>query len=347
MESVLHVGSRIRNAPKFFTIRFVLGEQRRRLSFEVKETAPQIGMLQNQIPLPRANRSRLLFSLPAPGVAEPKLRDGMQFRRLIRSVANRQPNEHIFRRRLRVLDKEIEVAIPIEDAGVDQLELSVARASFPVFLSQTFVGVSLLRIFVEGLHVGMGRRRIEVVVILFDVLSVIALSIGQPEEALFQNRIVFIPKGKAEADSLMIVGDPEDPILSPPVGSFRRIVERKVMPRVPVGAVILPHRAPLPLRQIRPPPPPPRLLLPRFLQSLLLFVHPPPYTLSTHFLHLHVVVDRVDVVDVFEPFDEGDVAVGVLVRNLDPGLGHHRQLRLFALDPGFLDGLFHLCVAFH
>jgi len=42
----------------------------------------------------------------------------------------------------------------------------------------------------------MARRRVEVEVLLLDVLAVIALAVGQAIQALLQNRITLVPEGE-------------------------------------------------------------------------------------------------------------------------------------------------------
>ena len=58
---------------------------------------------------------------------------------------------------------DVEVAVVVEDAGVDQLELGVARPAAAVLLDQPVVGELALRVLVEELHVGVRRRVVEVV----------------------------------------------------------------------------------------------------------------------------------------------------------------------------------------
>ena len=76
---------------------------------------------------------------------------------------------------LGVLDDDVEVAVLVEDAGVEQLELGALAAAAAVLLDQPAVGKLGLRILVEELHVGVRRRVVEVEVVLLDVLAVVAL----------------------------------------------------------------------------------------------------------------------------------------------------------------------------
>src|SRR5581483_9457768 len=110
-----------------------------------------------------------------------------------------------------------------------------------------------LRVFVEALHVGVRRGRVEVEVILLAVLTVIALAAGQAEEAFFQDRVAPVPEGEREADALVVIGDSGDAVLAPAVSLRARVVVRQVIPRRAVRAVILAHRAPRAFAQVRPP----------------------------------------------------------------------------------------------
>src|SRR5436309_1097437 len=83
-------------------------------------------------------------------------------------------NEHVVGRGLRVLDDDVEVPVGVEDSGVDQLELPRAAVAPPVLRHERVVGERRLRIFVEALHVGVGRGRVEVEVVLLHVLAMAA-----------------------------------------------------------------------------------------------------------------------------------------------------------------------------
>ena len=104
----------------------------------------------------------------------------------------------------------------------------------------------------------MAWGRIEVVIELLDVLAVIAFAVGQPKHSLLQNRIALVPQRKAEAQTLLRIGETREPIFSPAVGATARVVVGKVIPGCTMSAVIFAHGAPLPLRQIGAP------LLPAF-----------------------------------------------------------------------------------
>src|SRR5580698_2347577 len=99
----------------------------------------------------------------------------------------------------------------------------------------------------------MRRRAVEVEVVLLDVLAVVSLRVGQPEEALLEDRVAPVPEREREAERLAVVGDTGDPVLAPPVGERPREIVTEVAPGVPFRAVVLAHRPPLPLAQVRSP----------------------------------------------------------------------------------------------
>ena len=98
--------------------------------------------------------------------------------------------------------------------------------------------------------------RVEVEVVLLDVLAVVALAVGQPEQPLLEDRVLAVPQRQREAQPLLVVGDAGEPVLAPAVGARARLVVAEVVPGVAVVAVVLAHGAPLALGEVRPPLPP-------------------------------------------------------------------------------------------
>src|SRR5262249_7831478 len=128
---------------------------------------------------------------------------------------------------------------------------------------------------------------IEIEVILLDVLAVIPLAVGQSEQPFLEDWIAPIPQREREAQKLAVVGDASEPVLTPSVGTVLRVIMSEVVPGVAVRAVVLAHRPPLALAQIRPPLLPGYALVIFFLQPLSLMkvstLHAVP-----HFLPLDV-----------------------------------------------------------
>ncbi len=115
------------------------------------------------------------------------------------AVVHRDANEDVRRRLLRVFRNNIEIAVLVEGAGVDQFELRIEIAAASVLLDELRIGKRALRIFIERLQVGMRGRRVQVVVALLDVLAVIPFAVGQAEQAFFQNRIAAVPERQRKA----------------------------------------------------------------------------------------------------------------------------------------------------
>ena len=115
-----------------------------------------------------------------------------------------------------------------------------------------------LRVHVAPPHPRVRRRRVEVPPVLLGVLAVVALRAGQAEDALLQDRVAAVPEREREAERLPVVADAREPVLAPAVGARAGVVVREVAPRVAVGAVVLAHRAPGALAEVRPPVPPRR-----------------------------------------------------------------------------------------
>ena len=99
----------------------------------------------------------------------------------------------------------------------------------------------------------MRRRAVEVEVVLLHVLAVIALAVGQAEQALLEDRVLAVPEREREAEPLLVVGDAGQAVLAPVIGARARLVVAEVIPGVAVFAVVLAHGAPLPLAEVGPP----------------------------------------------------------------------------------------------
>src|SRR5580704_3641613 len=100
----------------------------------------------------------------------------------------------------------------------------------------------------------MARDRVQIPPVLLDVLAVIALRPGQPEGPLLQDRVAAVPQRQAQAQPLLDITEPGQAVLTPPVRAGPGRIMRQVVPRLTVRAVVLPHRPPLALADVRPPP---------------------------------------------------------------------------------------------
>jgi len=77
------------------------------------------------------------------------------------------------------------------------------------------------------------RRAVEVEVVLFYVLAVVALAVGEAEEPLLENGVLSVPEGESKAEVLFIVGNAGDAVLAPAVGARAGVVMGKEIPASP------------------------------------------------------------------------------------------------------------------
>ena len=192
----------------------------------------------------------LLPGLPGPGVAEPELRHEMELGGLGPPVQRRDDGVDVVGIRLGVLDRDVEEPAVLEDPGLRDLVFRPVAPARQVLAHQRLVGERRLRVAVELLEVGVARDRVEVVVDLLDVLAVVALLIGQAEQAFLEDAVAPVPQGQGQAQAAALVADPRQPVLAPPIGTGAGLLVRQCPPGIAVGAVILPHGPPLPLGEI-------------------------------------------------------------------------------------------------
>jgi hypothetical protein len=151
---------------------------------------------------------------PGPGVAEPQ--GGQQMNRggLRATVRDGDPDEAFFRRRLGIFDHDVKIAVVVEHAAVDELVLVVPARAMRIRLHEVAVREGRLRVLVQTLHVRVGRRGIEVEVVLLHVLAVIRLAIAQAEEPLLEDRILAVPQRQRETEALLQVAETRESVLS-------------------------------------------------------------------------------------------------------------------------------------
>jgi hypothetical protein len=123
-----------------------------------------------------------------------------------------------------------------------------------ILADQSSVRVLGLWILVEGFHVRVRRRRVEIEPAFLDVFAVIAFVTGQTVQAFLEDRVVLVPERDGEAEPALAIGDAEQAIFAPAIGAAARVIVRKRFPnRVAAVRVILPHRRPLAFGEIRSP----------------------------------------------------------------------------------------------
>ena len=167
-----------------------------------------------------------------PVVAEPQRRQEVQVGRVRSAVGRGDLHQDVIGRAFGVLDEHVEVPVVVEDAGIEQLVLHVVARALAVRPYQVAVRIGRLRVLVEILHVRVGRRAIEVEVVLLHVLAVVALAVGQSEEPLLEDRILAVPQSHAEAEALLVVGDAGDAVFAPAVGAGAGMIVGEEVPGV-------------------------------------------------------------------------------------------------------------------
>ena len=150
------------------------------------------------------------------------------------AVVRGDAHQDVVVRGLRVLDDHVEVAVLVEDPGVEQLVLEVLLAAAAVLVDQVAVRERALRVLVQALQVRVRRRGVQVEPVLLGVLAVVALAVGEPEHALLEDRVGAVPQREREAHPLAVVADAGQPVLAPAVGARTGLVVREVVPRVAV-----------------------------------------------------------------------------------------------------------------
>ena len=185
-------------------VRFILCEQEGDISIAIQQYAHPVRMRSAITRLPAGRRicfRRRLDVLrpPSPGISKPERRQDMDFGRLrpaVRRVIRIKMSSGVA---LAYSTNTSKVAVVLEDSGVQQLIFDfLPRLRFLPVAEQIIVGIRRLRILVQILHVGMRRRGVQIEVILFNVLTVVAFAVGQAEEALFKDRVLAVPQASAK-----------------------------------------------------------------------------------------------------------------------------------------------------
>ena len=125
---------------------------------------------------------------------------------------------------LGVLDDHVEVAVLVEDPGVEELVLHLPLATAPVRGNQVVVGELPLRVLVLAPHVRVRRGAVQVEPVLLDVLPVVALPVGEAEHPLLEDRVRAVPQRQRQTQALALVADPRDAVLAPAVGARARLI---------------------------------------------------------------------------------------------------------------------------
>src|SRR5512139_3644159 len=183
-------------------------------------------------------------------------------RRVFRSpVVGGDLHQDVVRAGLGVFDEDIEIAVVVERAAVDQLELGNLPAPAPVLFCQQRVGKRALGILVEHLEIGVGGRGVEVIIEFLHVLAVVGFAVGESEQPFLEEGVLLVPQRQSQAQVLVLVAQAGDAVLAPAVGAAARLVVGEVIPGVAPRAVVLAHSPPLAFAEVRPPAPPLRAVV--------------------------------------------------------------------------------------
>ena len=99
----------------------------------------------------------------------------------------------------------------------------------------------------------MRRRRVEVEVLLLDILAVVAFLVRQTEEAFLEDRVTAIPQSETEAQPLFVIAEAGKGILAPAEGALMSVIEWEIRPGVAVRRVVLANGSPGAVGKVRPP----------------------------------------------------------------------------------------------
>ena len=191
-----------------------------------------------------------VFGAPGPGVAEPKGGQEGDGCGGGTAIVDGDADENVVGVGFGVFRENVEVAGVVKDAGVGEFEFRVGAGAAAVFFDQAGVGEFGLRVFVEGLHVGVGGGAIEVVVIFFDIFAVVAFVAGEAEEAFLEDGVLVIPEGEGEAEAAFAVGNAQEAVFAPAVGAGAGVIVGEVTPAIAVGGIIFADGGPLALGEV-------------------------------------------------------------------------------------------------
>ena len=153
-----------------------------------------------------------------PGVPETQLGQDVERSRLGSSVEGRDADVDVFGVRLCVFHEYVPVPILIEHARVHQFVFEVGPRPPAVLLDQVPVGESRLRILVQHLRVRVRRRAVQIEVVLLDVLAVIPLAVGEPEQPLLEDGVLRFHSPSEKQTQHVLVAEPGDAVLAVAIG---------------------------------------------------------------------------------------------------------------------------------
>src|SRR5258706_6688126 len=137
-----------------------------------------------------------------------------------------------------VLDEHVPIAVFIKGFGIKNFKFFHITASASALTHEFLVGEGALGILVEELHVRMGWGRIEVVVELLAVFTVVPFMSSDAKEALLEDGIDAIPKPQAKTETLVVIAKTRKTVFSPSVCTRTGVCMREMRPGVAICRVI-------------------------------------------------------------------------------------------------------------
>ena len=159
----------------------------------------------------------------------------MERSRVGAAIVGRDSDDDVLRIGLRNLDVDVEIAVFIKDAGIDQLVLRSLPLPALVLRHEIRVGEGSLRILVEKMHVRVRRRVVDVKEVILQILAVVPLQRVNSEESLLEVIVDAVPERRGKAEDLVAVADARDAILAPAIGPATGHVVGQRGPGVAIG----------------------------------------------------------------------------------------------------------------
>src|SRR5438876_10237475 len=120
--------------------------------------------------------------MPRPGVAKPERRQYIKRRGFRSTIYDSDAYKDILGRSLGVFNIHVEIAVSVEYTCVNQFIFGHAAPATTILFYQLSIGIPGLGIFIQVFHIAMSRSIVKVVVVFFNVFSMVAFWPGQAKE---------------------------------------------------------------------------------------------------------------------------------------------------------------------
>src|SRR6266851_831626 len=139
----------------------------------------------------------------------------MQWRASWSTVCGGHAEQDIVGIELGVLNDHIEIAVVVQDAGVEELVFWRQPATPSVGVYQVGVRERALRVLVEGSRIRMGGCAVKIEVVLLDVFTMVAFGARQSKQSLLEDWVRVVPQADRQAQSHLVVTPTQQTILPP------------------------------------------------------------------------------------------------------------------------------------